>query len=204
MPGIFGADATGHHGVGNLFDPPPPGLAGESLGRDQDFRIELDPARVELIDLGLDPDAVQVGDRDDPCRDLDGLPGVGVPRGDDAVDRGDDPGLGEQRPGPVALGRRRGTSRPGRVQAAAIDVEVLNRPGPAGDQRLVAADLAVEEADVGLGFCDPRVRLGEERLQVVGVELGDDVSLRTTDFSRTSRRTIRPAASVPTTTSAPG
>ena len=78
-PGILWAEAAGHHGVGDLFHIRELGRALEALGGDPDLRAEGDPARVVRVDLGLDPDAVQVGDRDDLRRHLDGLAGMRVP-----------------------------------------------------------------------------------------------------------------------------
>ncbi|HEY2155038.1 MAG TPA: hypothetical protein VGH33_05380, partial [Isosphaeraceae bacterium] len=49
-----------------------PGRALEALGGDPDLRAEGDQSRVIHVDIGLYPDAVQVGDRDDLRRHLDG------------------------------------------------------------------------------------------------------------------------------------
>ena len=78
-PVILRADAAGHHGVGNLFHLRELGRALEALGSDPDLRAEGDPSRVVSVDLGVYPDAVQVGDRDDLRRHLDGLAGMRVP-----------------------------------------------------------------------------------------------------------------------------
>jgi hypothetical protein len=51
----------------------------EALGGDPDLRAEGDPSRVARIDLGFYPDAIQVGDREDLRRHLDGLAGMRVP-----------------------------------------------------------------------------------------------------------------------------
>ncbi len=51
----------------------------EAFGRDPDLRAEDDPSRVVLVNLGLDPDAVQVGDRDALRHHLAGLAGMRVP-----------------------------------------------------------------------------------------------------------------------------
>ena len=58
-----------------------------------------------------------------------------------------------------------------------MDVEVLGRPGPPGDQRLLAARLALVVAGVGLGLGDLRHRLVARGPQVGRVQLGDQVAL---------------------------
>ena len=71
-----------------------------------DWRPQCDPCGVELVDLGLDPEPVQVGDRDDRRPRLGDLAELDVPRGDHAVDRRGDAGLGDQGVEPVAAGDR--------------------------------------------------------------------------------------------------
>jgi hypothetical protein len=51
----------------------------EALDGDPNLRAEDDPSRVVRVDLGLYPDVVQVCDRDDLRRHLDGLAGMRVP-----------------------------------------------------------------------------------------------------------------------------
>ena len=91
---------------------------------------------------------------------LDVSPALDMPRRDHAVDRRGDPGLGDQGVEPVAARRAAACRARASLQAAAVDVEVLRRRSRLGEQRLVAADLAVVEADVGLGLGDPRLGLG--------------------------------------------
>ena len=77
---VLGTHAAGDDAIGDVFDRAPPGRLGVSLGGDS-HRASLGAARdVELVDLGLDPDAVQVGERDDLRGDLKRLAGAGMAR----------------------------------------------------------------------------------------------------------------------------
>jgi hypothetical protein len=57
----------------DLLDFRPPGLAVVSLGRDAHLVVQAHPARVELVELGLDARAREVRDRDDLLARLEGL-----------------------------------------------------------------------------------------------------------------------------------
>ena len=81
-------------------------------------RPECHPCGVELVDLGLDPEPVQVGDRDDRRPRPGDLAGLDVPRRDHAVDRRGDAGLGDQGVEPVAAGEGRVAPGTGQLQAA--------------------------------------------------------------------------------------
>ena len=63
--GVRRAGATAHHGIGDLLDRAVPLRWAVPLRRDRDRRPQCDSCGVELVDLGLDPEPVQVGDRDD-------------------------------------------------------------------------------------------------------------------------------------------
>ena len=138
--------------------------------------LEVDPAGVELVELGLDAGLREVGDRHDALARLERLAGLRVPGDDDAVDRREDAGLRED--GLEAVGGRRRGLAPGPrgVDVALGLVDGLPRADVLLPEGARPLDLGLGEADVGVGLDDPGLRLREGGPVVVRPELGQELA----------------------------
>ncbi len=137
---VFGTEASGDHGVGHFLDTAGPDRLIVAFGRDGHRRSQVNLRRVVFVNLGLDSQAPQVGDLDNLITRGHGLAGIDVSRGDHAVDRSHDPGLGDPGIEPLASRDRRGASGAGRVETASVNIDILGRTRLAGQERLVAAE----------------------------------------------------------------